>query len=403
MIPSLNLFGLPPFSKAAIYIKVFVNGNRNHRGRLVFEGRNNNTGEITNHLNENIAIGTDVTIVLMSSGIVEYNHRFNYAGGDISHVPFLKKENNTDNKSIKTDWNLDYWKTWNPKNEHDSGVQKEKEKIRNRVISIEPIWSSYYADSHIDYFEKFQKLWIGFNAYASHINGTFNDKKKVLALVNTNLKSAFYEQINSLHDEASTIRWEQLQTATGLNMTSNILRDEIARNCSAIDFLIAAKNNITLFSDIEQELNGFIHLRERGDNNVYDNIFRKYHSYMASADGITRNYNLVAAYLHPWSPKSIKRYGGLIFHDPFEDNSEGSLFKLDDYFAQTYASSPYIGQRDQQLKNWEETDPLFFRYLHILYKFRCALFHGDLPPNNSNNELAKTAYLSLRVLFSAIQ
>ena len=50
---------------------------------------------------------------------------------------------------------------------------------------------SYYADSSIDYFEKFQKIWIGLNAYMNHQSSETGDKKKTLSLVNSQLRSTF--------------------------------------------------------------------------------------------------------------------------------------------------------------------------------------------------------------------
>ena len=97
----------------------------------------------------------------------------------------------------------------------------------------------------------------------------------------------------------------------------------------------------------------------------------------------------------------LKRYGRLIYHNPYTSQASGSLTKIEDYFGANYENDPYMGA-GHQLENWERVDPLFFRYLELIYQFRCDYFHGDLPMNSVNNELARTAYLSLYEIFPAV-
>jgi hypothetical protein len=155
------------------------------------------------------------------------------------------------------------------------------------------------------------------------------------------------------------------------------------------------------FGDMSIELDGVTFLNKNQANDIFQNIFSKYHKYMASEEGIVEPFNLAEAFTPPKAPKSITRIGRLIYHNPYNLNDQGNLFTLSDFFGSEYNLNPYTGATGK-LRDWEIVDPLFFKYLHLLYKFRCAYFHGDLPPNNLNNNLAKAAFESLYEIFPAI-
>ena len=123
---------------------------------------------------------------------------------------------------------------------------------------------------------------------------------------------------------------------------------------------------------------------------------------MASEQGIVETFDLAQAFQPTKSPESTVRIGRLVYHNPFESNNPGTLFNLENYFGVDYSNGPYSGQAQQKLKDWEIIDPLFFKYLLVLYKFRCAYFHGDLSPNRQNDKLAKSAYQSLYEIFPSI-
>jgi hypothetical protein len=282
------------------------------------------------------------------------------------------------------------------------GLELEKSYILSKKISVAPIWESYYAESKIDYLEKFHKLWIGLNSFASQFSNETGDKNKILALVNSDLQKDFNSKIGSLSNLESEQKLRRLQQATGINMTSQIVRDEINKSLSVIDFLELSKNASGLFSDIATELEGLVFLDKNGGKETFQNIFLHYHEYMASEQGILEEYNIAQAFESPYSPESVIRIGRLVYHNPFNLNTAGTLFNLEDFFGVRYAAQPYNGQAIAKIREWEMADPLFFKYLLVLYKFRSAYFHGELPPNSQNDELAKAAYLSLYELFPSI-
>jgi hypothetical protein len=402
MVPRIILFGLPLSRYAKMKIAVFTGASGNSYGQRIFSGENDDRGGLIANINSDIKIGSDITIVIMSSGICHYAYPLCFSGADISHVPSFRRELNTSEDDVSQDWDLDYWRQWNPRNAHDSGLIDEKEAIRSREISVEPVWTSYYFDSNIDYMEKFQKLWIGLNAYATHKTSGKGDQNKILALVDTPLQQRFWSLVHSARDERSEKKWLSLQGATGINMSSDILRDEIGRTCNVLRFLASAKARAATFPKCNSELGGLIFLNEGDGRDVFDHVVIKYHEHCSGEAGILDSFDLSKAFSKPFAPDAVCRYGALLFHDPNGVSSPGRLFTLADIFGTSYAKSPCCSQSRKPFSDWEKTDSLFFRYLKILYEFRCAFFHGDLPPNRSNNELAMFAYLSLRDLFPAI-
>lgn len=402
MKPRIALLGLPPASTGKLNIWVFADPVGSSFGREIYRANNDESGKILDYVFSDIEIGCTITILIMSSGICEYSHALRFNGADISHVPNFRKETDTTEHDVSTDWDSDLWRKWNASKQHEDGLAVEKQYLMSRTISIAPIWESYYSDSNIDYFEKFQKLWIGLNAYATHWSTESQDKTRILALVNSDLRQEFHRTLSRGSSQKSAEKWIKLQQATGLNMTSDIVRDEIATTCSSLDFLEQAKSAIGTFSDIAEQLQGLVFLDSEAGKEIFRNVFLKYHEFMASEMGMVQPYNLAEAFSEPRTPCSVKRFGRLIFHDPLLTSEPGNLFSFEDFFGSEYAAAPYQGQTNEPLRVWETIDPLFFRYLHVLYKFRCAYFHGDLPPNKQNNELARTAYQSLHEIFPAI-
>ena len=408
MKPTIAIFGLPSSTDGEIKIWLHSGGSGNFKGEEVFNSSNDESGEIFGLPTKEIEVGSQVTITIMSSGIVCFERSFTFLGGDISCVPNFRKETNTDEKHVSRDWDIDAWRAWNPNASHAAGVEAETQAVVSRRIAKVPIQEAYYYDSQIDYSEKFHKLWIGLNAFCTGWSSETGDRLKVLSLVNSPLTPLFETIVSSSKDKESAKRYSSLEKATSLNMSSNIVRDEIGRSNPVFEFLSNAKSQLPIFSENSKEIEGITFLNTRESDNLFFDIFSRYHAHMASEEGIMTAFDLNDAFQAPYAPTSIKRYGQLLFHDPFEDNSNGTLFELKDFFGPVYAGSPYLGQTTRsgqpspEKQLYERTNPLFFRYLNLLYEFRCAYFHGDLPVTEQNNELARSAYTSLRTIYPAI-
>lgn len=404
MKPRIAIFGLPKVSMCKLKILVHKNPNGTYLGEVIHQTQNKNSDYLIEYLNEPLEIGDSIIIQIMSFGIkFYYSQEIKFLGADISLVPTFEKETNLDKGMVSEDCDYESWSKWNPKKDSQKGFEMEKTLIRSREISVAPIWESYFIESKIDYGEKFHKLWIGLNAYASQFSNERRDGNKILALVKSDLRNEFNSQLKSVINLPSAEKWEKLGEISGYDVTSEIVRDEINGTNSSLDFLERAKNSSGLFSNISKELEGLTFLNKGQGKDVFQDVFSRYHQYMASpTGGLSEIFNLHQAFENPKSPQSIERVGRLIYHNPFKSNSDGVIFSLKDFFGQSYEVTPYSGQNDDKLKDWELIDPLFFKYLLVLYKFRCTYFHGELSPNRQNDELAKSAYESLYLLYNSI-
>ena len=53
---------------------------------------------------------------------------------------------------------------------------------------------------------------------------------------------------------------------------------------------------------------------------------------------------------------------------------------------------------------WVEDDPqrLFAAYMEVVYQIRCALFHGDIPPDHDHERVIKQLYLTLSMIMEHV-
>ena len=322
MKPRIALFGLPP----NLTIRVFSVTGSAAADNLIYSADNTQSDHILEYVTEEIQVGCKLRIIIICSGICYYEHKLQFNGADISHVPNFRKEANTCDQEASADWGLEYWRKWQPKPLHDKGLLDERAAIFDKTIVTEPMWQSYYSDSKIDYLEKFHKLWIGLNAYATHSTGESRDKKSILALVNNqDLRDAFHDMLTSDESRTSANKRRTLGQATGVDSSSDIVRDEVALKVTWIDFLENAKMTEGTFADISKELGGLAFLTSTSKEGVLRNIFGRYHEYMASEEGIVHPFNLADAFYAPRAPESVNRFGRLVFNNPFQVSADGNL------------------------------------------------------------------------------
>ena len=74
--------------------------------------------------------------------------------------------------------------------------------------------------------------------------------------------------------------------------------------------------------------------------------------------------------------------------------------------AQNRDNTPESGQQEIKLDEelWVENNPdrLFAAYIEIVYQIRCALFHGNLAPDNENKKVIQQLYLTLSMIMEDI-
>ncbi len=88
-------------------------GNGNFKGEEVFKSSNDESEEIFGFPTQEIEVGSQVTITIMSLGIINYERSFTFLGGDISCVPDFQKDLHIIKKSVEKDWNMDAWRPFN--------------------------------------------------------------------------------------------------------------------------------------------------------------------------------------------------------------------------------------------------------------------------------------------------
>ena len=63
-----------------------------------------------------------------------------FKGGDISCAPHIKKETNCNDEQVTKDWDVTFWKKWNPHLEHEKAIKQEKQYLLDGRLSDAPIW-----------------------------------------------------------------------------------------------------------------------------------------------------------------------------------------------------------------------------------------------------------------------
>jgi len=402
MKPTIYLFGIPTFEKTDLIITIFhkindgsINGNF---GDLIYETRDNSKNMLIVQSDTDIKIGDIVTFSVMSSGIVPYQRKVSFKGGDISHVFNFKKETNTNKKDIESGWDYGDYQMWNPNTLYTEAIELQNQYISNNKINTEPLWKIYYESSKIDYLERFHRLWIGLNAYASYHSQHNEDGKKIFDLVNVQvIKDKFYNLIKYNRYTDISNQLLRLNESTGVDTTSNVLRLNITNSNHIIDFMEQCKLHYKTVGVTENLVNDLIFLDKKNGINIFDALYRKYHEYISSSQGIVYPCNFSEIFDDIKSPKSIHQIGRLVFRNHLKSDDDGSLFKMNDFYESNTLDNFYSGINGNQ--NFEQIDTLFFRYLFLLYKFRSAYFHGDFILNHKTNKLAKFAYLSLLEIF----
>ncbi len=398
MNPKIYLFGIPTSEKFDLLITVHHDIGDRTLGTLISSTSNNSEGTMIIQVEEDINIGDIINLTVMCSCLKPYQRELKFMGGDISHVLALEQETNANKTIVEKDCDYEKWQQWNPTVENDDGVRKQNQYMSSNKINTEPLWTTYYESSKIDYLERFHRLWIGLNAYSSYHSQYNQDGKKIFDLVNTqSIKDKFNTSINYNRYIDVSNQLLQLQTATGLDTTSNILRLDITNSNPIIDFLEQCKLHYKAIGVTENLVNDFIFLDKEDGINIFNTLYIKYHTYITSSQGIPHASNFSEIFDDVKSPKSIQQIGRLVFRNHLESDDDGSLFEMSDFYDANILDNLYSGINGNQA--FEQIDTLFFRYLFLLYKFRSAYFHGDFILNHENNELAQSAYLSLLEIY----
>ncbi len=149
---------------------------------------------------------------------------------------------------------------------------------------------------------------------------------------------------------------------------------------------------------------------------LFLHLYRKYRQWEASSKGIVHSADATRISVN-LAQIGVEHYGHMLFHD-FNKLAGAGLYGLDDVFDSGRVgllSSINLAKRREVVTAFGENSPESYAfdlrekapditslYLYVLYKFRCEYFHGRIDPGvRDNQELAKTAFFSLRQLMEA--
>jgi hypothetical protein len=149
---------------------------------------------------------------------------------------------------------------------------------------------------------------------------------------------------------------------------------------------------------------------------LFQSLYRTYRQWEASEEGIVQSAD-AARISSNLIQIGVQHYGHMLFHN-FATVTGPGLYNLDSVFGSgriELLSSINLPERRDVVEafglNSLESYAFDLRrkapnitslYLYVLYKFRCEYFHGNIDPTlRANQELAKSAFFSLRELMEA--
>jgi hypothetical protein len=149
---------------------------------------------------------------------------------------------------------------------------------------------------------------------------------------------------------------------------------------------------------------------------LFQSLYRTYRQREASEEGIVQSAD-AARISSNLIQIGVQHYGHMLFHNYATVTGTG-LYNLDSVFGlgriELLSSINLPERRDvvevfgrNSLQSYafdlrRKAPNITSLYLYVLYKFRCEYFHGNIDPTvRANQELAKSAFFSLRELMEA--
>ncbi|NOT49579.1 MAG: hypothetical protein HOP17_17785 [Acidobacteria bacterium] len=279
----------------------------------------------------------------------------------------------------------------------------------------------YLEFSELDFLGPFCNLWIGFNSWYQDLHPNQGDQEGCLSM-SSEFRQVLDEQLGELEhidqffakeiDSLSFCQYGDYTTQTDVSGIKFKLRCE-NRNL-VTEFLQAASKHPRM----QGHTQGLRFFEPIGKPDpLFQSLYQKYRQWEASSEGIV--YSSDAARISTNLAKiGVEHYGHMLFHN-FKSPVDNSLYSLDDVYGSDRGRLltaigiskrkdvvKRFGTSSLELDAWdlrEKAPDITSLYLYVLYKFRCEHFHGNLDPRvRDNQNLAKTAFLSLRGLMDTI-
>jgi hypothetical protein len=278
----------------------------------------------------------------------------------------------------------------------------------------------YLEVSELDFLGPFANLWMGFNSWYQDIHPNQRDQSGCLLMAAT-IRPVLEPKLLALNDVDSFITQEVDSLSTcqcnGYTYSHDVsgfkFRLQCQNQCDVTEFLQKASNHTLLRPHTE----GLLFFEPIGRPDLlFQRLYRTYRQWEASSEGIVHSAD-AARISTNLAQIGVQHYGHMLFHN-FATGAGTGLYSLDCVFGSGrigLLSSINVPERKDVVIVFGENSPQSYAfdlrkkapditslYLYVLYKFRCEYFHGNIDPSvRANQELAKSAFFSLRELMEA--
>lgn len=278
----------------------------------------------------------------------------------------------------------------------------------------------YLEVSELDFLGPFANLWMGFNSWYQDIHPNQGDQSGCLLMAGT-IHPVLEPKLLGLNDVDPFITQEVDSLATchcnGYTYSHDVSGFKFRLQCqnqnAVTEFLQKASNHPLLRPHTE----GLRFFEPIGKPDLlFQHLYRTYRQWEASSEGIVHSAN-AARISTNLAQIGVQHYGHMLFHN-FATVAGTGLYSLDSVFGSGrigLLSSINVPKRKDVVIAFGDNSPescafdlrgkapdITSLYLYVLYKFRCEYFHGNIDPRvRANQELAKSAFFSLRELMEA--
>jgi hypothetical protein len=278
----------------------------------------------------------------------------------------------------------------------------------------------YLEVSELDFLGPFSNLWMGFNSWYHDIHPDQHDQQSCLLMADT-FHPALELQLLSLNDVDQFVTQQVDQLATcqcnGYSYSHDVSGFKFRLQCqnqgTVTEFLHTASKHPSL----KPYTRGLRFFEPIGKPDpLFQYLYRTYRQWEASEEGIVQSAD-AARISSNLIQIGVEHYGHMLFHN-FATVTGTGLYDLDSVFGSgriDLLSSINLPERRDVVEAFGPSSPEAYAfdlrrkapnitslYLYVLYKFRCEYFHGNIDPTvRANQELAKSAFFSLRELMEA--
>jgi hypothetical protein len=278
----------------------------------------------------------------------------------------------------------------------------------------------YLEVSELDFLGPFANLWMGFNSWYRDKHPNEGDQNGCLLMAGT-IRPVLEPELLRLNDVDSFITQEVDSLATcqcnGYTYSHDVSGFKFRLQCQNQSAVTEFLQRASYHPLLQPHTDGLRFFESIGRPDLlFQYLYREYRGWEASSEGIVHSAD-AARISTNLAQIGVQHYGHMLFHN-FATVAGTGLYNLDSVFGPgrigLLSSISVDRRRDVAIafgENSPETYAFDLRrkspdvtslYLYIVYKFRCEYFHGNIDPRvRANQELAKSAFFSLRELMEA--